>query len=199
MCVDVDSIDPAISTLSLSPEWIQVNFRKEIPLVNSNINNNNNNSSAEYQCVFVSGQGDLISTDAFQVTSTKLKCSTPHYSKLHQLFSDSEPARQFTDQNLTIGDDGIFSVTDEYYYETLSDRLVLPLYVQSRNARYGTVSGGENGTTVVQTLFNLTVIDCSVRRSCVSCLASQGQCSWCGGTGQCRSSNDVSPQSGKKP
>ncbi len=188
MCIDVVSIEPVVSTLALSPEWIQVNFRKEIPLVNT---------SGEYQCVFgVSGNKDLIiTTDAFQMSSVKLKCSTPHYSKLQQIFTDTKIARSLIDQNLTIGDDGIFSVANEYYYEAVSDKLVLPLYVQSRNVRYGMVNGG--GSNETETIFNLTVVDCSVRQSCLSCLASEGQCSWCGGTNQCRSSNDVSPQSGK--
>lgn len=178
MCIDVKSIDPAFTTLTSQTEWIQVNFRKNLPPAGRQ-------NASDYQCVFIDGIGRRLKTDAFKITGNKLKCSVPHYSQLRQMFDSNS---KYIDQNLTIGEDGIFKVTRDYYYEEVRDRIVLPLYVQStqnNHIRYGTISS-KNST---ETSFNLTIVDCSVRRSCMSCSSSDGQCSWC--NNQCISTHNI--------
>ena len=185
MCVDVQSIDPTVSTLSSQTEWIQVNFRKDLPPLSEAQSPGN---SSDYQCVFVDSGNKLLKTEAFQITATKLKCSVPHFSKLRQIFVEQAASGKDLNQNLTVGEDGIFQVSSDgtYYYEAAADRVVLPLYVQSvqnEHVKYGTVSAGNS------TAFNLTVVDCQVRRSCVSCANAGGQCSWCGS--KCTSSSEL--------
>lgn len=191
MCVDVKSIDPTISTLSSQTEWIQVNFRKNLPPIAKSAGSSQN--SSDYQCVFVDAMDNLLNTDAFQITASKLKCSVPHFSKLRQIFNERLDNGKYLNQNLSVGEDGIFQVSYDgaYYYEETKDSIVLPLYVQSvqnEHVKYGTVS------TSNTTAFNLTVVDCQVRRSCVSCANSDGQCSWC--VNKCVSQSSELSQSG---
>lgn len=180
MCIDVQSIDPSVATLSDETAWIQVNFRKDLPEAR-------NNKSSEYECVYVN-EAREIKTEAFQIAASKLKCSVPHVTELNEIFKGSE---RFLDQNLTVGDDGIFQVSEKYYYEEKVDRIVLPVFVKSlsnKNVRYGMAAAAERiKNDTLRTLFNLTVIDCGVYRSCVSCEASEGQCGWC--ENKCRNVN----------
>jgi hypothetical protein len=183
MCIDVQSIDPSVVTLSRHEmSWIQVNFRKSLPAGHVNQN------SSDYECVFIADGGEMA-TRAIRIAAAKLKCSVPHVTKLTRLL---ESRGQFRDQNLTIGSDGIFQVADQYYYEQHIDRLVLPMYVRSvanGNVRYGMVAMATQANHTTTTMFNLTVINCGVHRSCVSCVAAaDGHCGWCGN--QCRNVNE---------
>lgn len=179
MCIDVTGIAPELVSLTPRTEWIQVNFRKELPKATGG-------NGSDYQCVY-GYQSLVMTTDAFEVAESRFKCSLPHFSRLVRLF-----AGRFVDQNLTIGEDGIFQVTDKgYYYEESVDRVVLPLYIQSKQSR-GVRYGMKNGAN--ETAFNVTVLDCGVRRSCVSCLSSAGSCNWCGN--QCVSVNIDIAESG---
>ena len=187
MCVDIQSVSPAVSYKDRA-DWIEVNFRKEL-------GSESDNSSASYQCVFMSpvdtitiGQSAKLSvfkpselrTDAIRIAPNKLKCALPHSTKLIGIFQSNE----FKQQRLVLSDDGIFKVspTSSYYYETQYDRIVLPFYVQntrSANIQYGTVSPSTSSSksSSLETSFNITIIDCGVHKSCVSCASAQ--CQWC--------------------
>ena len=99
------------------------------------------------------------------------------------------PRNNFKHQDLTESSDGIFKVstTNSYYYETRYDRITLPLYVkstQSPNFQYGTLITSSNA---IETLFNITLIDCNAHTSCISC-SSISQCNWC--SNKCVNPND---------
>jgi hypothetical protein len=89
----------------------------------------------------------------------------------------------FNYQELIDSTDGIFRVspTNSYYYEKRIDRIVVPLYVKSTQSpliQYGTIASSLTNSNTIETLFNITLIDCNVHMSCVSCM-SLAQCSWC--------------------
>jgi len=164
MCVDIDSIEPAqITYKPTETEWVQINFRKSLPTSQLN-------SSSQYQCVYVTETNETT-TEAIQITANKLKCSLPHQTKLNQLFQ----ANLFKQNNLVLGEDGLFKQLSTIYYEQQKDQLVLPLYVQStqlKNVRYGA------SNTKTSIAFNLTITDCNAHKSCISCTHSK-QCQWC--------------------
>jgi hypothetical protein len=167
MCVDIDTIEPNL--ISDETEWIQINFRKALPSFNN----------SQYQCVYLASNSNETITEAIQITNTKLKCSIPHQTKLKQLF-ELNLFKQ-VNNNLLLGEDGLFKQSKLQYYEEKSNQLQLPIYIQNsqlKNVRYGaplTITSNKE----LKTLFNLTIINCDAHKSCISCLNSNKQCIWC--------------------
>lgn len=179
MCVDIDRIEPLI-TFRTQTEWIEINFRKELLAL----------TNSSYQCVFTPFTSETqIRTDALQITSSKLKCSLPHSSKLQALFQSNLNKQQ----DLELSDDGVFKLAPNgvYYYEQKLDSLSLGIHVensQSSNIKYGALSSSK------QTQFNITVIDCDAHKSCISCTqSSSSKCKWC--SSRCVNPSDLSSNS----
>lgn len=76
--------------------------------------------------------------------------------------------------------DGLFRVSpnnNKYYYESSKDQVELSVYVQTSSGR----QPQQKSQTFGRGLFNLTLVDCGVHKSCVSCANSaHGECEWCG-------------------
>ena len=167
MCVDIDTIEPNL--ISDETEWIQINFRKALPSFNN----------SQYQCVYLASNSSETITEAIQITNNKLKCSIPHKTKLKQLF-ESNLFKQ-VNNNLLLGEDGLFKQSKLQYYEEKSNQLQLPIYIQNsqlKNVRYGAPLTATSNKEL-KTLFNLTIINCDAHKSCISCLNSNKQCIWC--------------------
>ena len=103
LCVDVDSIEPHL-VHKTNGEWLQVNFRKTIPAANST-----------YACVFVASGDTRLSTDAVQISPTRLKCPAPHPSQVDKFLAEA------VDAILLPAEDGIFKVNPNYnpFFENL--------------------------------------------------------------------------------
>lgn len=116
-----------------------------------------------------------LTTDAVKIDGDKLKCSLPHSSRLQSVFA----ASTFEQQELELSADGLFkgSPANRYYYERMMDRVELGVYVKQANSaevKYGTTGPDDRAR------FNVTLVDCNVHRSCVSCTGAGVQCRWCG-------------------
>jgi hypothetical protein len=183
MCVDIERVEPSIKYKHDS-EWVEVEFRDKLQAAGEPGTGSAGNSS-EYNCVFrrhgsTGGQLGELRTEALAISPSKLKCPLPHPSKLAALVQP----RRFDEQQLELSADGLFRVSGnggKYYYEQMHDRAELGIYVQSVHTpqvRYGLVNA--DATTTLQTLFNLTILDCNMHRSCVSCLSGGlSGCKWC--------------------
>ena len=186
VCVDIKSIEP-LFTYKGQSDWIEINFAKEL----SNVNQTD--GPTNYKCVFLAPSSTSnnehieLRTDAVQLGLNKLKCSMPHLTKIQQLFQSNS----YLEQNLVLSEDGLFyvSIDGNYYYEQRYDRIHLPIYVQSiqsPNLKYGSLSSSSKKSSS-ETLFNITIIDCSAHKSCVSCSATNA-CKWC--SNRCLNQNE---------
>ena len=179
VCVDISRISPQIvsrSQLNDSPRrsTLEVNFGLNLV-----------NQSTDYQCVFQSSSSSsrnrqhiTLKTAATLLSLQKLTCPLPDAASLNELFSQGRANAQ----PLVLAEDGLFQVSssNHYYFERELDRVELNFYIENSEIRYGTVQPTAATPVTVaslQTRHNITILDCSARRSCLSCLTSSA-CKW---------------------
>ena len=198
MCVDIEFVQPNKIYLNTIDQWINIKFRYNL---NSIVNNNNNNKMDEikdnnkYTCVFTNENlnDKLLETRAVEINTYELKCPMPHLTLIKKLYDEKLTALYDKKETMVLADDGIFKQTidNNNSHKFKIEQINLGIHVQNLNLKYGWSSLN------AQPIFNITVINCQMHKSCISCVSDDmsGQCSWC--NNQCRARQDMSSDNDK--
>ncbi len=179
ICVDINRIEPStrfsLNKLeSNNPTTQSIEIQFGLNLVNES------SQDSYYQCVFQLNDKILIKTDARLLNLQRLKCDLPSIDKIQEIFL----LNKYRDQNLVLSDDGLFKVknylnSNFYYYEENADNIRFRFYIENKDVKYGTVVSSSGSSSSPQTRHNITIIDCSAHKSCISCIStSNSYCKW---------------------